>query len=233
VRIILKGHLGRPVLVAAAVLLGALGLTFLVIGLRPPQHAPQPPASAAGTYAASAPASRTPSDGTPSASVGVTPRGPILPRSTPTHLSIPAIGVSSRLLSLGLNSDHTVQVPPLDDVAKAGWYRYSPSPGQLGPSILLGHIDSAKSGPGVFFKLGGLRKGNMVSIRRADNTVAVFRVDAVAEYAKKRFPANTVYGDTDNAALRLITCGGRFNSSAHSYVDNIVAYASLVSSHRE
>jgi len=147
-------------------------------------------------------------------------------------LSIPAIGVDSTLIQLGLNADRTVQVPPLGADSKAGWYRYSPSPGQLGPSILLGHIDSAKYGPGVFYKLGALRKGNTVSVRRADNTVAVFSIDAVVKYPKDQFPTLTVYGNTDHAALRLITCGGKFDFSAHSYEDNIVAFASLISSHK-
>ncbi len=230
--LITKSRRGRAILIAVAVVLSAIGVTLLTIGLHAQQHAPQPPASAGGTYAASAPASRTPSIATSSPPTEEKPRGPILPRSTPTHLSIPAIGVNASLLKLGLNSDHTVQVPPLSAVSKAGWYRYSPAPGQLGPSILLGHIDSAQTGPGVFFKLGALRKGNTVSVRRADNTVAVFRVDAVVEYPKNRFPTLTVYGNTDHAALRLITCGGKFDLSAHSYEDNIVAYASLVSSHK-
>lgn len=232
VPLITKNYRGRAILGAFAVLLVALGIILLSVGLRAQQHAPQPPASAAGTYAANAPASNTPSTSSGSVVAGDTSKGLILPRSIPIELSIPAIGVRSSLLKLGINSDHTVQVPPLDDVWKAGWYRYSPSPGQLGPAILLGHIDSAQSGPGVFFKLGALRKGNTVSVRRADNIVAVFRVDAVAEYPKNRFPTLKVYGNTDNAALRLITCGGKFDFSARSYEDNIVAYASLVSSHK-
>jgi Sortase domain len=230
-----KRHRLRATLVAVALVLSAVGVTLLVVGFGAQHHAPQPPASAAGTYAAGTQAPTTRGASSPRPTVTpflAKPKGLILPRSTPTHLSIPAIGVSSSLLRLGLNSDHTVQVPPLGADSKAGWYRYSPSPGQLGPSILLGHIDSAKYGAGVFFKLGALRKGDSVSIRRADNSVAVFRVDAVAEYPKNQFPTLTVYGNTDHAALRLITCGGKFDLSAHSYEDNIVAFASLVSSHK-
>ncbi len=230
--LVMKSHRGRAILIALAVVLSAIGVTLVTVGLRAQKHAPRPPASAAGTYAASAPASHTPSHPSTSVPAEDKPKGPILPRSIPTQLSIPAIGVNASVLDLGLNPDHTVQVPPLSAGGNAGWYRYSPSPGELGPSIILGHIDSAKSGPAVFFKLGALRKGNTVSVRRADNTVAVFRVDAVAEYPKNHFPTLTVYGNTDHAALRLITCGGEFDFSAHSYVDNIVAYASLVSSHK-
>jgi sortase (surface protein transpeptidase) len=158
-----------------------------------------------------------------------TVRGPILSKSTPLHLSIPTIGVSSNMLQLGLNRDRTVQVPPLGRDSEAGWYEYSPAPGQLGPAIILGHVDSAAYGPGVFFKLGALPRGATVSVIRADHRVAVFRVERVVEYPKDHFPTIEVYGNTDHAALRLITCGGRFDLSAHSYEDNIVAYASLVS----
>jgi sortase (surface protein transpeptidase) len=155
----------------------------------------------------------------------------VLAASPPTRLSIPAIGVSTEMRPLGLNADGTVQVPPLGGDSWAGWYKYSPTPGQLGPSIVLGHIDSVWNGPGVFFKLGALRPRDTVTVTRADHTVAVFRVERVVEYPKAHFPTAEVYGDTDRAALRLITCGGRFDSSALSYEDNIVAYASLVSSH--
>ena len=134
-------------------------------------------------------------------------------------------------MQLGLNADRTVQVPPLGRDSRAGWYRYSPMPGQLGPAVLLGHVDSAQYGPGVFFKLGALRPGDTVNVTRADHTIAVFRVDRVVSYSKDHFPTLEVYGNTDHAALRLITCGGRFNLSSHGYESNIVAYASLVATH--
>ncbi len=226
-----SGHRTRNALIAAAALLAVVGLTLLLVGLRAQDHAPQPPASAAGTYGLGTQNSAA-TPGHTSAPVVAQTKGPILPRSRPTRLSIPAIGVDSTMIQLGLNADRTVQVPPLGAHSKAGWYRYSPSPGQLGPSILLGHIDSAKYGPGVFYKLGALRKGDTVSVRLADNTVGVFSVDAVARYAKAKFPTLKVYGNTDHAALRLITCGGKFDFSAHSYEDNIVAFASLISSHK-
>jgi sortase (surface protein transpeptidase) len=158
-------------------------------------------------------------------------RGPVLPRALPTHLDIPSIGVHTDLLQLGLNPDHTVQVPPLSRNSLAGWYKYSPSPGQLGPSILLGHVDSAEYGPAVFFRLGALRPGDTLSVGRADRTVAVFRVVRVVSYPKEHFPTLEVYGNTDAAALRLITCGGRFDFSTRSYESNIVAFAVLTGSH--
>ena len=137
----------------------------------------------------------------------------------------------SNLLQLGLNPDQTVQVPPLDKDSRAGWYKYSPTPGQSGPSVILGHVDSAEYGPGVFFKLGALRPGATLSVTRSDRTTAVFRVDRVVSYPKNSFPTLEVYGNTDSAQLRLITCGGKFDLSSHNYESNIVAFATLVSSH--
>ncbi len=225
------GHRGRALLAAVAAVLVATAAILIVVAVRAQKQAPQPPASAAGSYAAGRDGSVAPPK--PGGATGAAPktRGPVLAASAPLELSIPAIGVKSGLLRLGLNPDRTVQVPPLGADSQAGWYRNSPTPGALGPAVILGHIDSARYGPGVFFKLGALRKGDTVSVRRADHTVAVFRIDAVAEYAKNHFPTFTVYGNTDHAALRLITCGGKFDFSTHNYEDNIVAFASLVSAH--
>jgi len=220
------------------------GILALVIGVRAQRHAPQPPASAAIPYVSSAPVQGGSSGGTSSASTGSAstspvPRtsagpaskGPVLAHSVPTHLDIPAISVSSTLQQLGLNSDRTVQVPPLEKDSHAGWYKYSPTPGQLGPAVILGHVDSAQYGPGVFFRLGALRPGNTLTVTRSDHTAAVFRIDRVVSYPKDHFPTLEVYGNTDHAALRLITCGGKFDLSSHNYEDNIVAYAALISSH--
>ena len=96
--------------------------------------------------------------------------------------------------------------------------------------MILGHVDSATAGPAIFYRLGTLRAGDTAMVTRADHTVAVFRVDSVEKYAKASFPTLQVFGDTDHAALRLITCGGAFNPSQQSYEDNIVVYAHLASS---
>lgn len=231
----------RPALVVGSLLLTVVGVVLLVVALTTQRHAPQPPASAAtapstaSTAASSArlssPAGHVVAAPSPARAPTPAATGPILARSAPTRLSIPSIGVASDLVNLGLAADDSVQVPPLAKDSKAGWYRYSPTPGQLGPAVILGHVDSAKYGPGVFFKLGALKPGSLVNVTRADSSVAVFRVDRVVSYPKNNFPTLQVYGNTRNAALRLITCGGKFDFKAHNYLSNIVAYASLVSSH--
>jgi sortase (surface protein transpeptidase) len=216
---------------AAAAVLALAGLGAIGAGLAAQQHAPQPPASAA-LPAARSPQPTSPGPASPATVASSPPSGPVLPAAVPTELSIPAIGVRHSLVRLGENRDGTLQVPPLSEVATPGWDRYSPAPGQLGPSVIVGHVDSAAAGQGVFYNLGALRPGDTVSITRADRTVAVFRIVGVNKYPKSAFPTLKVYGNTPDAQLRLITCGGQFDPRVGSYLDNIVAYATLISSHR-
>jgi sortase (surface protein transpeptidase) len=143
----------------------------------------------------------------------------------PYWLLIPAIGVSSNLVRLGLTAKDTLQVPPT--AAVAGWYKRSPRPGEVGSSIIAGHIDS-RLGPGVFYRLSRLRRGNYVYIIRANHTLAVFEVTSLRTYTKSRFPAKAVYGPVPDAELRLITCGGTFDYETGSYLSNVVVYATLI-----
>jgi hypothetical protein len=144
---------------------------------------------------------------------------------SPVRLIIPAIGVSTRLIRLGITSNHTLQVPA--SAALAGWFTGSPRPGAVGASIIAGHIDSY-SGPGVFFRLRELHRGQGISVTRANGSVARFRIIAVRTYAKDRFPTATVYGPVPDPELRLITCGGQFDYAIGSYLSNIVISAVLV-----
>jgi hypothetical protein len=153
--------------------------------------------------------------------------GPILARSKPVSLDIPSINVHSDMQYLGLTPQDELQVPAAPRYNDAAWYRYSPTPGSLGPAIVLGHVDSASGGPSVFFRLGDLRRGDRVSITRADDSIAVFIVDEVHTYAKDDFPTDVVYRDINHAGLRLITCGGAFDDSTGHYLDNVVVFASL------
>lgn len=157
--------------------------------------------------------------------------GPVLARSLPVHLSIPAIGVDSNLKDIGLEPNGEITTPPLVKDSHAYWLNVSPTPGQLGPSVILGHVDSAAYGPAVFFDLGKLRQRDTIDVTLADHTTAVFEVTHVDEYKKAEFPTQAVYGNTDHAALRLMTCGGAFDYAERSYESNIVVYAALVSSH--
>lgn len=158
--------------------------------------------------------------------------GPVLARSVPVSLDVPSIGIhGASLVQLGLASDGSIQVPPLGPGSPAGWFTGSPTPGSLGPSVILGHVDSATAGPAIFFALGRLRPGDTAAVTRTDHVVAVFEIDSVEQYPKSGFPTLAVFGNTNRAALRLITCGGTFNPATGSYESNIVVYAHLTSTH--
>lgn len=230
---------GRILGMAGAVLLVA-GLIAIVVAVRTQKSAPQPPPSAASpvnVIPSGIPAQPAGTVPGPTGKPGSTPatgsgsRGPILSRSAPVRLRIPAIGVDSGLKRIGLNSKGEISTPPLVKDSHAYWLTASPAPGQLGPSTIIGHVDSAAYGPGAFFKLGALRQRDKIYITRSDGMVAMFEVERVAEYKKNDFPTQEVYGNIDHAGLRLVTCGGTFDSSIHSYESNIVVYAALVSAH--
>ncbi|MFJ2516340.1 class F sortase [Streptomyces griseoviridis] len=146
-----------------------------------------------------------------------------LPRSVPVRLLIPAIHVDTPLLRLGLAADGTVQVPPVTAHDRAGWYRHSPTPGQTGPSVILGHVTVGSYGDGVFRHLSELRKGDLIEARLEKGGPARFAVTAVRTVAKSAFPSDEVYGDVDRPELRLITCGGA--RSGDGYADNVIVFA--------
>ena len=146
--------------------------------------------------------------------------------SVPVRLEIPSIGVDSGLSALGLLPDGTMEVPATG--LSAGWYTGAPTPGELGPAIIAGHVDW--NGPAVFFDLHSLAVGAVVDITREDGSVALFRVMQVEEYPTDAFPTVLVYGPLDYAGLRLITCGGGFDSATGLYEFNVVAFAELVGS---
>jgi sortase (surface protein transpeptidase) len=143
----------------------------------------------------------------------------------PSRIQIPAIGVSAKVIALGLNRDGTIQTPKAWD--EAGWYEPGPEPGERGPAVVVGHVDS-KSGPAVFYKLRALRRGDVIRIGRGDGTAVRFRVQQTERWPKSDFPTRRVYGPTSGAALRLVTCSGNFNASTGHYVENTIVYAARI-----
>lgn len=149
-----------------------------------------------------------------------------LGRSTPVHLRISRVGIDTSLMELGLAPDGTLQVPPDSRDAPAGWYRGMASPGEVGPAVIVGHLDAPDS-PAVFYNLGALRAGDRVTITRADGSVVVFRVREVGSYPRDYFPTAAVYGPSPNPVLRLVTCGGSY-AHGSGYTHNVIVFADLV-----
>jgi hypothetical protein len=145
-----------------------------------------------------------------------------LPPSPPARLEIPAIGVSTPLVRLGLLADGTMEVPR--DYGVAGWFSGGPMPGQDGPAVIAGHVDS-KRGPAVFYRLGELRRGDPVRVLRADGAWLAFEVTGSARYAKAGFPTEAVFGPVPGPMLRLVTCGGAFDRASGHDLDNLVVTA--------
>ncbi|MFD3379118.1 MULTISPECIES: class F sortase [unclassified Streptomyces] len=150
-----------------------------------------------------------------------------LGRSVPVRLQVPAIQVDTPVMRLGLASDGTVEVPPIAADDKAGWYEHSPTPGQVGPSVLLGHVTVGSYGDGVFHHLSRLRRGDRIVARLENGKTAEFAVTDVRTVAQAQFPTDDVYGDVGRPELRLITCGGP--RTGEGYRDSVIVFASLSS----
>jgi sortase (surface protein transpeptidase) len=224
-----------------AVLLAVIGAIALVVGLRaqhpaPPQvpaavDASSPtPGSTAGGPAGTA--DRTADKHGPSHPAGpagtqhaAQPGVQELGYSPPVNLRIPAIGVDSRLVDLGLDETGAMETP--EPVEIAGWFAPSPPPGVPGSTILVGHV-TWNQVPTVFFRLADLRPGDRVDVRRADGVRTVFEVTRLGTFPKDGFPTAQVFDHPRRSELRLITCGGRYDATNHRYLSNVIVWARIV-----
>lgn len=182
------------------------------MGAEPVASVSRSPADPRGELAVPATPERPGERGRPSAG-----RVPV-----PVRVEVPAIGVASTLIELDLDEDRHLEVP--DDAAVAGWYVRAPRPGEDGPAIIAGHVDSHR-GPGVFWRLRELVRGDRIVVHRADGSSVEFTVEEVQQWPKDRFPTDAVYRQADGPELRLITCGGAFDAAAGSYRDNVIVFA--------
>ena len=159
----------------------------------------------------------------PKANTSVIDKG--LPRSEPNHITIPRIGIDTGIMTVGKNADGTMETPPVLEYI-TGWYKFGPTPGEIGPAIIVGHVDNYK-GISVFWRLREVLPGDEISITRADGKIVKFKVDALKQFDQDNFPTQEVYGDVNRAELRLITCGGTFNKQTQHYTQNTVVFASI------
>jgi sortase (surface protein transpeptidase) len=148
----------------------------------------------------------------------------------PVRLEIPSIGVDTRLQRLGREQNGTVAVPEgAREWEEAGWYEGGTRPGDPGSAVILGHVDSRREGPAVFYRLRELRRGDLIKVVRADGSIVRFAVDRTEQYPKSRFPTDAVYYPTGTPELRLVTCGGEFDTGIHHYKSNVIVFATLTS----
>lgn len=229
---------GINIWAVAGLVLLVIAISVITIGI---VHNPSPPQPAAESTSPTAAAGKNgdsageqsqdppPSDHAPTSKAASPVKG--MDASTPTRLTIPDIDVDTSIMKLGLTDNDELEVPPLGKDAPAGWYQRSPTPGEVGPSLIVGHVDSAHDGPAVFYELPKLQPGDTIIATRDDGSTATFSVDDVTDYGKDNFPDFTVYGNTKRPEIRLITCGGDFNQQTGHYEDNIVVTGHLTQAH--
>lgn len=185
--------------------------------------------STAATPPASSPHASTPTSPTarPAATAALPGPQPLPSRVaiTPTRVVIPAIGVDTSRLEALMREPGTGELAPPVDFNRAGYYVDGAVPGANGPAVIAAHVDDT-TGPKVFYRLRELVPSNLVLVTRSDGRQVTFGVDSVQQYPKDSFPTDAVYGPQPGASLRLITCGGSFDTAVRSYRDNIVVYAS-------
>ncbi len=209
-----RGSVAALAVAAAGLVLLSGGVSVVVFG-----HPTTPTVAAQGILPAVQGTPERGLDGPAAPSRAAAVTAPVAP---PTHLSIPAVDVNTDLINLATQDDGTLEVPK--NFALAGWWDQGAAPGDPGPAVIVGHIDSYR-GPAVFYRLRQLTPGALVTVGRSDGSTALFAVDALREFSKEAFPTNLVYGATNTPTLRLITCGGSFDDKARSYLDNIVVFA--------
>jgi len=220
-RTIWRRRLTPAALVVAAGCLAALAVLTSPDGV----HRSEPPPGRA------LPAAQLATERPPAQPPSHRPSGPRRPRSVhvvdseaapPRRIAIPAIGVSARIVLLRLEPDGAMETP--GDWGAAGWYEPGQEPGERGPAVIVGHVDSYE-GPAIFYRLRELRRGDLIRIARADGSAVRFRVEGLEHWPKATFPTRRVFGSTPTSTLRLVTCSGEFDDSTGHYVDNTIVYA--------
>jgi sortase (surface protein transpeptidase) len=152
------------------------------------------------------------------------PQQAVIQVADPIRVRVPRVGINAPIEQLDVVND-TLSVPK--GFGNAGWWKDGPEPGEVGPAVIAGHVDS-RTGPAVFYRLRELHAGDQILVDRSDGTTGTFLITRMEQHSKNAFPSRAVYGDTANAQLRLVTCGGNFDKASRRYLDNIIAYAVLV-----
>jgi sortase (surface protein transpeptidase) len=142
----------------------------------------------------------------------------------PVRVVIPALKVDAKMVAVGLTSQSAMEVPVVGTV---GWYKLGPVPGAAGPSVLVSHV-SWGGKKGVFYYLKDLKPGDQVQVYDASGDCAVFQVDSSETILKTKLPTEKIWNHTDQAEIRLVTCGGTYNSKTGHFLSNVIVYGHLI-----
>ncbi len=189
------------------------------------ESSPSAPSAGASDGAGSS-TSANPSSPADTPSPSDAPAPEAMDASEPATIAIPGLDVTSEVMELGLQENGVIEVPPYGGGSPAGWFTRSPTPGERGPSVILGHRNAYEGGPGIFAELPSMEVGDSVEITRDDGSTARFTVYRTEQFSQENFPTLEVYGNTAGPELRLITCDG-LNEETGALEDNFIAYAKL------
>jgi LPXTG-site transpeptidase (sortase) family protein len=187
---------------------------------------------AGGAASAEAPPGSTDRGGLPTTG-GARP-GPL---GSPPSATPGAIGVrprAIRIATIGVDAQiETVRI--VDGVMEnptgpwvVSWYRETATLGEVGNTVLAGHLDYWDVGPAVFHDVGRLRHGDRIAVTGDDGRVYTYEVDWVKRYDAASAPIQTIVGPTPTESLTLITCGGPFDAQQGVYLQRTVVRAHRV-----
>lgn len=147
--------------------------------------------------------------------------------SLPVRIIIPTLNITAEFETpLGLDSEGAVEVPEAYDTV--GWYKYGPTPGEIGPAVIFGHVDTYE-GPAIFYSLGQLKEGDEIVVEREDGTSVTFAVQGFERVRQDEFPNDRVYGNLSYPGIRLVTCTGIYDKKSQHYSHNLIVYGKIVS----
>ncbi|MBO1756922.1 class F sortase [Allobranchiibius sp. CTAmp26] len=220
----------RAQTIAISVLCACLvlgGIVAIVWGMHRPAHTAAIPLPSSQTSSSSTSTGSSTSASATSPSSSSSANSPAAaPLSPPSKIRIASLNEGSPLLTLGATANREIVVPTDQQADQAGWFNGSPTPGAVGPATIVGHVTSSRGGA-VFYHLAQIKDGAVVQVTLKDGKVLTYDVYRVASFPKDAFPTQAVYGNTSGPELRLITCGGTFDTATGHFRNNTVVYARL------
>jgi len=139
----------------------------------------------------------------------------------PTRLSIPAIQLSSRVISVNVNSKGEMDVPS-GNTNNVGWYAGGVLPGERGAAVMDAHVFAA------FKNLNSAMVGDDLYVETADGRRLHFVVRDARVYALSELTPDMLFQQTDERRLNLITCAGSLTADRTTYDHRLVVYTELV-----